>query len=63
MTTRFYMVYGGYGSQPTKKHITLEEAQAEAKRLCQKHGQEFIILQAIAVVRTTQPPVEVCDLT
>jgi hypothetical protein len=62
MTTRFWMVLGGYGSEPTRRHATLPETQEEARRLCQKHGKEFIILEAIAIVRTTMPPVEVVEL-
>lgn len=60
---KFWMVLGGYGSEPAVRHKTLEEAQKEAMRLCQKHGKEFIILEAVSLVRTTKPPVEVCDLS
>lgn len=62
MTTKFWMVLGGYGDAPTVRHNTLKKAEDEARRLCDKHGKEFVILEAMISVRPTKPPIEVVDL-
>ena len=50
---KFWMVYGGYQSNPTKKHETELEARNEAERLARKQpGQQFYILEVIAICQT-----------
>ena len=47
----------------TTWHPSLPEARKEAARLCRKEGVSCTILQEIAHVRHTTPPVEYVDLT
>jgi hypothetical protein len=52
---KFWMVYRvGHGT-PQKMHETPQLAVAEAKRLCQKEGAEFVVLEAMALVRPAEP--------
>ena len=52
---KFWMVYRvGHGS-PTKRHETPRDALSEARRLCLKEGTEFVVLEAMAIVRPAEP--------
>jgi hypothetical protein len=49
----FYMVVRLGGGEPSKGHATRESAQAEAKRLCQKHpNNTFYVLEAVSMYRS-----------
>lgn len=41
----------------SRRHETLIDARMEAKRLCRKEDDQFIILQALAVVEPGEQPV------
>ena len=45
----------------TKWHETLDDAKAEAKRLVEKEGHPFIILQTVQVAMRTPVPVKFDD--
>ncbi len=44
---KFYMVYVEGMSTPSKKWETLEEAEAEASRLCDKERKKTFVLESI----------------
>jgi hypothetical protein len=47
---KFWMVYGGYLSDPVFKHESEQDARTEAERLARKHpGNKFYILEVIAM--------------
>ena len=50
--TKFWMVLRvSNGNVPTKRHPTLESAQAEALRLAETHLQEFLILECVGAAK------------
>ena len=59
---KFWMVHGGYKTHGVVRHESLDLAVGEAQRLCQKHGVEFYVLEAVKIIRTSKPPIEVIDL-
>ena len=47
ITEKFYMIYNPNGHTPKWRHMSRKEAEAEAKRLCNKEpDQKFYILEA-----------------
>ena len=56
----FFMVYNPLRADARVKHATTAAAQAEAKRLSVlQPGDEFFILQAVAMVSAPKPPAPV----
>lgn len=52
----FFMVWNPQGRSPTHRHDEFELAEREAKRLAELcPGQEFFILQAVAVAQKREP--------
>lgn len=43
-------------------HVSLQDARIEAERLCKKEGVTFSIIQEVAHVRPSMPPIEYVDL-
>jgi hypothetical protein len=51
-----------HGRAPTVQHATLKEAETEALRLAGQHpGEQFEILQCLAIAQTSQPSLFWCD--
>lgn len=46
----FYMNYATGGNSPTYKFVNLHEAEAEARRLCDKLQCEVVTLKAVSSV-------------
>ena len=45
---KFWMIYGGFGSHPIKKHNSFEYAKQEATRLALLHPEShFIVLESV----------------
>ncbi|MGH8261382.1 MAG: hypothetical protein ACREUG_17000, partial [Steroidobacteraceae bacterium] len=57
----YFMVRVCGKGAPTKSHLTLETAKAEAQRLAQKEGKVTWVLQAVGCFRPQGPPVEWLD--
>ncbi|HEY6072859.1 MAG TPA: hypothetical protein VIV15_05565 [Anaerolineales bacterium] len=59
---KFWLVWnprGPYGGHPTYRHASQAEAEEEGMRLAREHsGQTFFILEAVALIRTSTPPLE-----
>ena len=59
----FYMVKRDDSDNNSRcRYETFEEALTEAKRLCRRENDSFVILKAIAVVAPEAVPVSVTDL-
>lgn len=55
--THFYIIYSPQGGAPHKQHITIKEAEEEAKRLASKNqGREFIIMRSQWGYKTSSNP-------
>ena len=59
--TKFYMLYAEGQQTPAKKHATVEEAEAEAKRLLisQPRLTKIYILESHSVAERETPPVAI----
>lgn len=47
---------------PTNAIYTLEGAKAHAAKLCKENGHRFFVMEAVAVVEQSAPPVKWVDL-
>ncbi len=62
LETSYYMCRVRGRGSPTKSHLTLAEAKTEAERLCKNEKKPVWVLQAIAVVRPQDAPVDWADI-
>jgi hypothetical protein len=47
-STKFWMVIRHDGRTPVVRHETLQDAEAEAERLCKKETSTFFVLEAVS---------------
>lgn len=58
---KFWMVYGK--NEPTHKHLTFEEAKAEAERLASRYPHiVFYVLESVGFARAVQNPIEYVNI-
>lgn len=55
MNEKFYMVYAEGKEAPVRKHLRLEDAKAEARRISEKEGVECYILGSQDAVKVDKP--------
>ena len=56
----FYMVYLEGERTPTFRHVTMDSAEQEAKRLAETHGKKAYVLATIKSFENTKFKVEDC---
>lgn len=62
LDTHYYMCRVRGRGAPTKSHLTLAEAKQEAERLCKAERRPVWVLEAVAVCRPPDSPVEWVEL-
>lgn len=62
LETHYYMCRVRGRGTPAKSHLTLEDARTEAERLCKTEKRPVWVLEAVAVVRPMDAPVEWAEI-
>lgn len=55
MNEKFYMVYAEGKQTPARKHLRLEDAEAEAKRISEKEGVNCYVMEMVSWVPKPEP--------